>query len=636
MKYIAVRLLAVAGLVGILAGRACAEDPEGIFLAEGTNLFRVTVTDTQALLTRVSGLAFDPEPLGASPAAGGEVFMLSSTGLVSFNLLTTNAVVTPTTVPGYIGFSQGDLGTDGWFYITDSVSNDLWAIEWAATNSPAKRVGRLLTAGGLPVQVSGGDCGFAADGSLYLWSNWPKDFNAPRGLYKFLVPAQDDWPTNVMAIFEPSHATLTGIAVSKMGEQSIFGATWPENTIIQMDGTNAQVTGTFPLYLDGQPYTNTGGDMAVGVYSNESAEESLFLGGSTNLFLVTLTNDQAELTPVSGFSSVVGVLGASPAAPGKVFSLSGSGLASFDLVTSDNTNTPVNLPPGISISQGDVGPDGWFYFSDGVSNNLWALNPGEDSTLEAKKVGRLTTAAGASVSLHGADMGFASNGTLYVWSNWSDPLGLYVFQLPATNDWPTNIAAVAEPANLIVTGLAVSKTGQQSVVVSTWVDSTIVQLDPNGQVLSSAPMYLNGLPYSHSGGDMAIAVSTNGTPFDWLMSFGLGADGWNRDALADQDGDGMPSWQEYIAGTDPTNLASSLFVTGVAAPGVPGESASGFVVQWPSVSNRYYDLYRATNLLMGGFAPIAWNLPATPPDNVYTDIVEGLDTALYRIRVYLR
>jgi hypothetical protein len=237
-------------------------------------------------------------------------------------------------------------------------------------------------------------------------------------------------------------------------------------------------------------------------------------------------------------------------------------------------------------------------------------------------------------------MGFASNGTLYVWSNWADPMGLYAFQVPPTNLWPTDIAAVAEPADLLVTGLAVSKTGQQTVVVSTvWPNSKIVQLDPgNGRVISTStvPMYLNNLPYSHSGGDMAIAVSTNGTPFSWLSSFGLGDGGWNRDAVADQDGDGMPAWQEYIAGTDPTNQGSSLFFTGVSGIVAPNDAGAGFVIQWPSVSNRYYNLDRATNLAAGGFEPIAMEIPATPPDNVYTDIVEGLDSALYRIRVNLR
>jgi hypothetical protein len=564
--------------------------------------------------------------------------MLSSTGLVSFNLLTSNAVVTPTKVPGYINSSQGDLGTDGWFYITDSVSNDLWAVEWAATNSAAKRVGKLLTAAGLPVQLHGGDCGFAFDGTLCLWSNWPMDSDAPRGLYKFRVPATSDWPTNLTAIFEPCHGFLTGMAVSKTGEQTMVASTWPDSTVIQFSSSNAQVSAILPMLLNGHPYSHTGGDMAVGVYSNGDSTERFFLGEDTNLFEVTLTATNAELTQLAGLPFGTDPIGASPSVPGELLILSSpTSLVSYSLQSNTYTVTEVAVPADVIYAQGDLGPDNRFYITDITSNGLWTIDRSDTNRpIPAQKVGRLTTAAGLPVSVQGADMAFASNGVLCLWSNWPEsenaPRGLYKFQVPPTNAWPADLAAIEEPAHLLINGLAISKTGQQSIVVSTWIDSTIVQLNPgNAQVTSTLPMYRDGRPYSHLGGDMAIAMSTNGTPFSWLASFGLGNGGWNRAAMADQDGDGMAAWKEYIAGTDPTNPFSILLVTSVA-----DATASGFVVQWPSVADRTYELDRTTNLTLNAFEVIAVDLPATPPMNVYTDVVEGLDRALYRIKARLR
>lgn len=83
----------------------------------------------------------------------------------------------------------------------------------------------------------------------------------------------------------------------------------------------------------------------------------------------------------------------------------------------------------------------------------------------------------------------------------------------------------------------------------------------------------------------------------WLQQFGLPTDG-SADFL-DSDGDGMNNWQEWIAGTDPTDPASVLKMSGVA------ESPSGLAVTWQSVSGKTYYLQRAGNLaLRPAFATI--------------------------------
>lgn len=118
----------------------------------------------------------------------------------------------------------------------------------------------------------------------------------------------------------------------------------------------------------------------------------------------------------------------------------------------------------------------------------------------------------------------------------------------------------------------------------------------------------------------------------WLASYGLPSDG-SADYL-DSDGDGMSNWQEFVAGTNPTNSASVFrILSGTPLPG------AGFVLHWSSESNRFYDLSRAANLAAGTNAFVRLlggsNLPATPPENSYTDAVSwGPGLLLYRADVH--
>ena len=117
------------------------------------------------------------------------------------------------------------------------------------------------------------------------------------------------------------------------------------------------------------------------------------------------------------------------------------------------------------------------------------------------------------------------------------------------------------------------------------------------------------------------------TPYSWLAQYGL--TNFNDDALDDADHDGLLTWQEYVAGTNPTNPASVFKVTGGAV------NAQGTVIRWSSASNRFYNLTRTTNL-MSGFSVLAGasNLPATPPENVYTNPVSAGAAVFYKINVY--
>lgn len=98
---------------------------------------------------------------------------------------------------------------------------------------------------------------------------------------------------------------------------------------------------------------------------------------------------------------------------------------------------------------------------------------------------------------------------------------------------------------------------------------------------------------------------------------------WTASTIHDTDGDGMLDADEVIAGSDPTNI-SNVWECAV------GSTNGGFMITWPSISNRWYAVERTFNLT-NDFVVIASNLPATPPKNSYLDTAAS--NAFYRIEV---
>jgi hypothetical protein len=122
--------------------------------------------------------------------------------------------------------------------------------------------------------------------------------------------------------------------------------------------------------------------------------------------------------------------------------------------------------------------------------------------------------------------------------------------------------------------------------------------------------------------------TSRGTSHAWIDSYYTTGDYEGMDML-DTDGDGMLTWEEFVAGTDPTRAESMFGCASVAK--VDGS----FEVMWlgsPNGAHQPYCMYRSTNLLDSA---AGWELvdAAIPRDysgtNVWTDLTPPASPSVF-------
>jgi len=117
------------------------------------------------------------------------------------------------------------------------------------------------------------------------------------------------------------------------------------------------------------------------------------------------------------------------------------------------------------------------------------------------------------------------------------------------------------------------------------------------------------------GGTVDIGAYEYQTPssvlsYAWAQQYGLPTNGTAD--YADSDSDGLNNWQEWIAGTIPTNSASVLALQAPATTNV-----TGITLTWQSVNTRTYYLQSSTNLPV--FTSIQSNLVGLAGSTSFTD-----------------
>jgi len=131
---------------------------------------------------------------------------------------------------------------------------------------------------------------------------------------------------------------------------------------------------------------------------------------------------------------------------------------------------------------------------------------------------------------------------------------------------------------------------------------------------------------SFTGNYTFLDLNHNGISDAWEKYY-FGAVTTNRTQLTDTDGDGVSDYAEFIAGTNPTNAASSLKVLS-ATPQPNGRMN----LEWSAIPGRAYQVQSSTDL--NAWDPISpWAQAVTSPGTyTTTNVISG--AVFFRVKVH--
>jgi hypothetical protein len=173
---------------------------------------------------------------------------------------------------------------------------------------------------------------------------------------------------------------------------------------------------------------------------------------------------------------------------------------------------------------------------------------------------------------------------------------------------------------------------------------------PGMSNLNLNPLFLNAAlhDYRLAAGSPAVGTGTNGTTMGAVFpvgSFLVDTDGdalpdtWEQiygldftnpaDATIDTDEDGLMNFQEFLAGTNPTDRASNLRINAILLPG-----QDALLLSFEAISNRSYAIENRTSLDAGAWTNLISFQAATTNRVIQTiTATSGGDTRLYRLGV---
>jgi hypothetical protein len=132
-------------------------------------------------------------------------------------------------------------------------------------------------------------------------------------------------------------------------------------------------------------------------------------------------------------------------------------------------------------------------------------------------------------------------------------------------------------------------------------------------------------------------LASHDTPVWWLVQHGLGTN--EADVIADGDGDWLPTWEEYVAGTDPTQSTSRfhIVITDASANVLVSYSTIGADGAGYEDVDRYYDLQDSSDPLSGGWQPVPGytNLVGDGSTVTHTNDLSN-PSRFYRVKTWLQ
>ena len=170
--------------------------------------------------------------------------------------------------------------------------------------------------------------------------------------------------------------------------------------------------------------------------------------------------------------------------------------------------------------------------------------------------------------------------------------------------------------------LAVTASPESYYQLGDWSGSTNAIISSNGNLIN----VLMTNDVSLSAVFVQIVTETLHVPHEWLVGQGFNIETNDPETVVaiDHDLDGYSTGQEYILGTSPTNAASTFHV----AIG----DVQGFDLEFPTTSNRLYDVEYCENLTSNTWNALALDLPGTGGDIIVSD-TNAAPHRCYRVKV---
>jgi hypothetical protein len=162
-----------------------------------------------------------------------------------------------------------------------------------------------------------------------------------------------------------------------------------------------------------------------------------------------------------------------------------------------------------------------------------------------------------------------------------------------------------------------SLTATQAFSIFSVDNSVYTNMLPSGQsfVMQNATNFITLYPLT----------PPHGTPIPWLIAYGFTTDFAAAELIATN---GLPVWQAYVAGLNPTNANSHFTVSTAFAPGQVPQ------IIFSTVATRTYRVETATSL--GVWEVLFDNIPGTGGDILFMDnrVLSGVNAVFYRVAVY--
>jgi hypothetical protein len=147
-----------------------------------------------------------------------------------------------------------------------------------------------------------------------------------------------------------------------------------------------------------------------------------------------------------------------------------------------------------------------------------------------------------------------------------------------------------------------------------------------GNFSGTADSQLDNLMIRYMTGDVT-DVDSDGLGDYWEVNY-FGSI-TNSDGTADFDNDNYIDYNEFVAGTIPTNALSLLVIESM----IKGPGANEYVIQWQSANERTYRITSTDNLAIGDWSITNASGIAAMSSNTFKTVTSTLSPAFFRVEV---